>query len=94
MLVHESKRANLFRRLRRWVTNQVIQQVPGDIALCEFDCRKHQCTFNEWATCERRISAASGELKPPTIAGSDQLGATLLSKIRFHLEISHVIGHL
>jgi len=84
MLVHERKRATLFRRLRQWVTNQVIQEVPGDIALCEFDCRKQQCTIKEWATCERRISAASGELKPPTVAGSDELGATLLSIIRFH----------
>jgi hypothetical protein len=68
MLVHESKRASLFRRLRRWVTNQLIQEVPGDIALCEFDCRKKQCTIKEWATCERRVSGASGELKPPTLS--------------------------
>jgi hypothetical protein len=59
----------------------MIQEVPGDIALCEFDCRKQQCTIKEWATCERRISGASGELKPPTVAGSDELGA-----IRFHLD--------
>ena len=32
MLAHGSKPASLFRRLRRSVTNQVIQQVPGDIA--------------------------------------------------------------
>jgi len=32
MLVHGSKPASLFRRLRRWVTNQVIQEVSGDIA--------------------------------------------------------------
>lgn len=67
MLMHEGKRASLFPRLRRWVTNQVIQEVPGDIALCEFDCRKQQCTIKEWAMCERRISAASGELKPPNL---------------------------
>lgn len=86
MLVHGSKPASFFRRLRRWVTNQVIQEIPGDIALCEFDCRKEQCTIEEWATCERRISGASGELKPPTTADSDDLGATLLSVIRFHLD--------
>jgi hypothetical protein len=68
MLMHEGKRASLFQRLRRWVTNQVIQEVPGDIALCEFDCRKQQCTIKEWATCERRISGASGELKPPILS--------------------------
>jgi hypothetical protein len=85
MLVHGSNPASLFRRLRRWVTNQVIQEVPGDIALCEFDCRKQQCTIKEWATCERRISGASGELKPP-VAGSDEFAAILFSTTRFHLD--------
>ncbi len=86
MLAHGSKPASLFRRLRRWVTNQMVQEVPGDIALCEFDCRKQQCTTKEWATCERRISGAAGELKPPTVAGSDELGAVLVSITRFHLD--------
>ena len=30
MLVHGSKPASLFRRLRRWLTKRVIQEVPGD----------------------------------------------------------------
>ncbi len=86
MLVHGSKPASLFRRLRRWLTKRVIQEVPGDIALCEFDCRKQQCTIEEWTTCERRISGASGELKPPTVTGRDELGAILLSITDFHLD--------
>lgn len=68
MLVQLSKKAPLFRRFRRWVSNQLIQDVPDGIALCEFDCRKQQCTVKEWAACNRRISGASGELKPPALS--------------------------
>lgn len=47
----------------RWLKQQV-EDVPDDLALCEFDCRKVQCTSDEWATCERRINRAAGELFP------------------------------
>jgi hypothetical protein len=67
MFVQVSKKATLFRRFRRWVRNQVIQDVPNSIALCEYDCRKQQCTTEQWAACERRLSGASGELKPPAL---------------------------
>jgi hypothetical protein len=48
----------------RWLKQQVIQDVPDELAVCEFDCRKVQCTRDEWATCERRINRAAGELFP------------------------------
>jgi len=59
------KKESPFTRLRRWVKGQFVQEVPEEIALCEFDCRKGQCSMHEWETCERRISKASGELSPP-----------------------------
>ncbi|MGO9924082.1 MAG: hypothetical protein ACLQIB_56475 [Isosphaeraceae bacterium] len=34
----------------------LIADVPEDIAICEFDCSKNQCTYGEWATCQRRIN--------------------------------------
>ena len=46
------------------VRNQFIQDVPEDIALCEFDCRAAQCTQGEWESCERRLNRAEGELVP------------------------------
>jgi hypothetical protein len=56
----------LWQRLKRqWIT-----VVPDDIAVCEFDCRKGQCLYDEWDSCERRISKAAGELMPPTPPGS------------------------
>lgn len=52
------------RAIWRWLRNQVVQEVPEDSAICEFDCRKEQCVQAEWATCERRLSHAAGELMP------------------------------
>lgn len=42
------------KELRRRVIGQIIQDVPSDIAVCEFDCRKVQCTLREWEACEHR----------------------------------------
>jgi uncharacterized protein YecT (DUF1311 family) len=52
------------REIWRWLRNQIIQEVPEDSALCEFDCRKGQCTMEEWETCDRRLNKAAGELMP------------------------------
>ena len=46
--------------------SQIAEDVPASDALCEYDCRKQQCTEEEWATCERRIQRAAGELWPET----------------------------
>jgi hypothetical protein len=51
-------------QVMRWLKQQVVQDVPAELAVCEFDCRKVQCTRDEWATCERRINRAAGELFP------------------------------
>jgi hypothetical protein len=48
----------------RWLKQQVVQGVPDEVALCEFDCQKEQCKNDEWATCERRLNRAAGELFP------------------------------
>ena len=51
---------------RLWlrIKGQFIQAVPKDIAVCEFDCRKPQCFQGEWETCEKRLSGATGGVKP------------------------------
>jgi len=41
----------LWQRLR----NKVIQDVPEDIQLCEFDCHKLECSMGDWEKCERRL---------------------------------------
>jgi hypothetical protein len=52
----------LHRRLWQWLKDQIAQDVPEADGLCEYDCRKQQCTEEDWATCERRIHKAAGEL--------------------------------
>jgi len=59
----------LFQRLGQFVTRQLVEAAPEDIAICEFDCRKRQCTQGEWETCERRISKGAGELFPASEDG-------------------------
>jgi len=51
-------------RLGHWVQEQVIAEVPVDLAFCEFDCRQTACSSEEWTTCQRRISKVAGELMP------------------------------
>jgi hypothetical protein len=68
-----SSQGNPFRRLWRLLKSQTVDDVPDDVAMCEFDCRKEQCMHDEWASCERRRRKGSGELfpsgKPPSSAG-------------------------
>jgi hypothetical protein len=46
-----------------------VDDVPDDLALCEFDCRQSQCNQQQWVTCNRRIGRARGELSPPALDG-------------------------
>jgi hypothetical protein len=46
-----------FRRLWKWIKDQVVQTVPEKDAVCEFECRKLQCTGGEWEICQRRLQA-------------------------------------
>ncbi len=56
--------------LWRWIKNQFVQKIPDDIALCEFDCHRLQCTHEEWKQCPRRLGGAAGELRPEKKAQS------------------------
>jgi hypothetical protein len=44
-----------------WMGKQIVDEVPSEIALCEFDCDKTQCTLKEWKACPRRLRKAPGE---------------------------------
>jgi hypothetical protein len=59
-----SLRGNLFLWLRQFVRRQIVTTAPEDIAICEFDCRKTQCSQDEFEACERRIRKGAGELFP------------------------------
>jgi hypothetical protein len=50
--------------LCRWLKAQWVAEVPDDLAICEFECRKSQCSFDGWANCVRRISQTPKGLGP------------------------------
>ncbi len=56
-------KAHPFRRGWRFLMDELIQSVPEEDALCEFDCRKQQCALDEWSTCERRLQAVAAQLR-------------------------------
>ena len=63
-------RSRVFSSLREfhhWLMGQIIAEVPTEVALCEFDCRRNQCSRSEWLSCGRRISKAAGELMPSVL---------------------------
>ncbi len=39
-----------------WLKGQWIGDVPDEIAVCEFDCRKMQCLSHEWENCPKRLA--------------------------------------
>ncbi len=49
--------ATLWQRLK----NLFIAEVPQDIAICEFNCARTQCTHGQWETCQRRIDLTSAD---------------------------------
>jgi len=56
----------LLRKIGDWALQQIIQSVPDEIELCEFDCRRADCSRSELEKCERRLNRAGGELMPAT----------------------------
>jgi hypothetical protein len=55
----QDKNIKPFRRLWQRIKNRIVQEVPEESAVCEFDCPKDQCTVGEWKACERRVNKGS-----------------------------------
>jgi hypothetical protein len=51
---YENRFSN-FHRLWQRFKNKVIQDAPEDVQLCEFNCKKLQCTMGDWEHCEKRL---------------------------------------
>jgi hypothetical protein len=43
-------------KLRLWLKGQIVGDVPPELSLCEFDCRKTECLLDEWEHCQNRLS--------------------------------------
>ncbi|MGD2113175.1 MAG: hypothetical protein PVI50_07305 [Gammaproteobacteria bacterium] len=48
----------MFGNLFGWLKRPV-EEVPDDIAVCEFECRRTQCRQGDWQHCERRLQASA-----------------------------------
>jgi hypothetical protein len=35
--------------------NMIIQDVPEDYQMCEFECHNAECITGDWEKCERRL---------------------------------------
>jgi hypothetical protein len=46
----------VLKRLGKWLRLKVVQEAPEEVAVCEFECRKSECTRGEWETCARRLA--------------------------------------
>jgi hypothetical protein len=57
-------------RLWEFVKRQIVDEVPEEFAICEFDCRRVLCMPDESNTCERRIQKGAGELFPLSSPGN------------------------
>ena len=43
------------RWLREVFQRHIVQDVPNDLAACEFDCKVTECTYGDWKHCKIRI---------------------------------------
>jgi hypothetical protein len=55
MVTRKQDRQARIHKVRQWLKAQLIQDVPEDIAACEFECRKIECRQGDWETCENRL---------------------------------------
>jgi hypothetical protein len=60
--------------LSHWMREQVVTDVPADLAPCEFDCRQTTCSWEEGAPCQCGISRAAGELMPSVRQDHEDIG--------------------
>jgi hypothetical protein len=55
MILPKTLDRSFFTRVLCWLKGQIVADVPAEDAICEFDCRKQQCSYGEWAACSRRL---------------------------------------
>jgi hypothetical protein len=64
MSTKHSTPSRLFLRFWEWSKSQIVQTVPDEMSVCEFDCRRPQCTIAHWESCDYRSHEAAGWLMP------------------------------
>lgn len=63
----------LISRLRGWVGPELVSDVPSDLAACEFECKRPECSDEKFIGCERRRLAAAMAtgMEPGTTASGE-----------------------
>jgi hypothetical protein len=55
----------MFARLAKfaaWLKKDWIADVPPELAVCEFECRRNECLYEDWVCCQRRTSGLAKQL--------------------------------
>jgi hypothetical protein len=55
----QDKKASWLRRLLDRSARRAVDDVPAEISVCEFECRKLECREGHWETCARRLQGTS-----------------------------------
>jgi hypothetical protein len=50
----------MFGKLLEWL-RMPVDEVPEDIAVCEFECGRTECRQGDWRRCERRLQNTGRE---------------------------------
>ena len=49
------EKGSLISRIRRWIRDEIVQEVPPEMSVCEFECKHLECTQGHWDTCKNRL---------------------------------------
>jgi len=55
----QGKKDGILATINGWISDNVIGEIPHDLAYCEFDCPKSQCSRGEWTDCVNRLRFVS-----------------------------------
>ena len=44
----------MFERLRQWFSHSA-EEIPEELSVCIFDCRKSECPIGDWEKCRHRL---------------------------------------
>ena len=49
-------------RVQRWFADHIVQNVPEEVSICEYECLEPDCHIAKWALCEKRLSQPENAL--------------------------------
>ena len=67
MKMNQKVQSGWLSKLWKGFKNIVGQEVPQEMEVCEFDCRRLECSQKDWENCERRkkLESASKQTDIP-----------------------------